>query len=281
MAFRVSVRKASLTLKRPEFDVKAGLVTSPLLPWVPVAVDSSEARRAVEAEARVDGVEVVEWMTLAGADNAVFSAMEEEYRRLGSRVLTGSGDPFLPGLRVGDLRIASGVRGSTIRERGYAEVQTPQGSFRIPVGGKATFAKGDILAWGAVPWVGLVQYLATLVQWIELARVPVRSRVRFPSSYGLVAPQFFKVAPRAPVPLVTLRIGVTSDTKQVIAVRGRGAEGRYEHVYFEDAFEVEQGESEVVYNVFGIPFVPAFTLEIAPADNTQTVLDYIEVFPPV
>jgi hypothetical protein len=267
-------------LKSAEVDLAKGLAKPKTLFWVRSAVDSSLAREQVASEVPVDGVEVVEWMHLAAADNAVFEAMAEEYNRLGSELLSGSGDAYIPGVRVGDLRGES-VAGSTVSSRGYGVVVTPHGNFNVPVGGKLTIAIKDLLAWAALPWCSAVQWLLTLLQWRGLAKVPVRDRVRFGGSQGLVAPNFFSVTPKAPVPLLTLRIGLTSDKDQDVAIRGRGVKGSYHQVLFEDKFSVKSGSSEVVYNVYGFPYVSSFTLELQPSGRTQTVLDYIDVFPPI
>lgn len=275
----VSVRLQSVTLKRPEFDLKTGLFRSPLLPWTPVAIDSSAVLEFIREEAPEDGREVVAWMHVAASDNSVFDAMAQEYNRLGSELLSASGDAYIPGVRCGNLMAVS-VTGSVVREQGYGEVETPRGRFRVPVGGKATFASGDILAWAAMPLCDLIQWVLTLLQWRDLASAPVSERVRFASSGGRVAPNFFHI-PQTMAPIRTLRIGLTSDKWQTVTIRGRGVKGSYERVLFEDSFEIDAGESEVVYNVIGFPFVPAFTLELQPSDNTQTVLDYIDILPPV
>jgi hypothetical protein len=275
----VSLKLQSVSLKRSEFNLERGLLKSSLLPWVPVAVNSAVAIENVKSAAPVDGVEIVEWMQIAAADNAVFDAMAEEYNKLGSQLLSGSGDAYIPGVRVGDLRGVS-VYGSTVTAQGYGEVDTPQGRFTVPVGGKTTFAKADILAWAALPWASTVQWNLTLLQWKELATAPIKDRVRFASSSGFVAPNFFSI-PATFAPIRTLKIGMTSDKSQTVAIRGRGTKGVFENVLFEDSFDIDAGESEVVYNVFGFPTAPSFTLELQPADNTQTVLDYIEIIPPI
>jgi len=276
----MSIRCAEAKLVTPRVDLETGLAKPETLAWVANAIDSSVAREQVSGEAPADGVEVVEWMHYAAADNAVLEAMELEYNRLGSQVLTGSGDAYIPGVRVGDLRGES-VRGEVVSRRRYGIVRTPYGDFRVPVRGKTTIAIRDLLAWATIPWVSYVQWVLTLIQWRDLASIPVRQRVRFFSSDGLVAPQFFSYTPRAPLPLITFRIKVTSDKEQEIIVRGRGVKGSYEKVYYEGKFKVTSGGSEVVCNVTGIPFVQAHTVEIQPADNTQTVLDSLEVFPPI
>jgi len=270
---------AQVRLVRPEADLRTDLLQTPkTLFWVPVGVDSSAARLEVRREAPADGVEVVEWMHYAAADMATFEAMAEEYNRLGSELLSGSGDAYIPGVRVGDLRGVS-VRGSVVSAQGYGEVDTPYGRFRVPVNGKATIAVRDLLAWAAIPWAGSVQWTLTLLQWRDLARVPVNQRVRFASSNGLVAPLFFEARPRAPVPLATYIVGLTSDKPQTIVVRGRGTRGAYDRILFEDSVRVEAGQSEFILNVLGFPVSPTFTLELQPEDGTQTVLDYIRVVP--
>jgi hypothetical protein len=270
----------SVALKSATVDLERGLLKPLTLRWVRNVVDSSLAREQIASEVPVDRVEVVEWMHYSASDNAVFEAMAEEYNRLGSQLISGSGDAYIPGVRVGDLRGES-VSGGTVASRGYGVVITPYGNFNVPVGGKATIAVRDLLAWAAIPWCGSVQWTLTLLQWRDLAKVPVRQRVRFGSSSGLTAPNFFSVTPKVPVPLLTLRIGLTSDRDQDVVVRGRGVKGSYHRVLFEDKLSVKTGSNEVVCNVIGVPYVQSFTLEIAPSDNTQTVLDYIEVLPPV
>jgi len=277
--FSIAVRLQSVNLMSPEFDIKRGLMRPSLFPWAPIEIDSSKAMIRV-AEVAPLAHDVVQWMHVATSDLIVFNGMEEEYNRLGSELLSASGDGYIPGVRCGDIR-AESVSGYTVRSRGYGTVITPEGSFNVPVGGKATFAKGNVLAWAALPDPGTgVQWTITLLQWRDLAKAPVRDRVRFGSSQGLVAPNFFTI-PQTVAPVRTLRIGITSDRHQMIVIRGRGTRGSYEEVLFEDSFEVDSGESEAVYNVFSLPFVPAFTLEIQPSDNTQTVLDYIEIAPPI
>jgi len=275
----ISAKLQMISLKRRELDLKSGLMRPSLLPWAPVEVDSSVALKAISSEVPLSH-DVVEWMIVSASDVAVFDGMCEDYNRLGSELLTASGDGYVPGVRVGDVR-AESVSGYTVRSRGYGTVITPRGSFDVPVRGKATFAKDDVLAWAALPDPGTgVQWVITLLQWRELARAPVRDRVRFASSHGLVAPNFFLI-PSTLAPVRTLIIGLTSDKPQTVVIRGRGTSGAYHSVLFEESFNVDAGESEIVYNVIGVPFVSAFTLEIAPSDNTQTVLDYIKILPPI
>jgi len=276
----MSITKVDVKPVSPKVDLLSGLARPLTLAWIANVIDSSMAREQISRDVPVDGVEVVEWMPWAAADNAVLEAMEIEYNRLGSQVVTGSGDAYIPGVRVGDLRGES-VSGYTVSSRGYGVVITPYGSYNVPVNGKTTIAIRDLLAWATIPWTGGIQWVLSLIQWRDLATLPVRQRVRFASSNGLVAPQFFSFVSRLPLPLVTFRIRITSDKEQEIVLRGRGTRGSYETVLYETKFNVEAGENEVVINIVGIPFVQSHTVEIQPSDHVQTVLDYIDVFPPV
>jgi len=276
----MSITKVDVKLVSPKVDLLTGLARPQTLAWVANAIDSSIAREQISRDVPVDGAEVVEWMHWSAADNAVLEAMEIEYNRLGSQVLTGSGDAYIPGVRVGDLR-GSSVSGYIVISRGYGEVITPYGNFRVPVRGKTTIATRDLLAWAAIPYVADIQWVLSLIQWRDLATLPVRQRVRFASSHGLVAPQFFSFVSRLPLPLVTFIIRMTSDREQEVTLRGRGIKGSYETVIYETKFKIESGENEIICNVVGVPFVQSHTIEIQPSDHVQTVLDYIDVFPPV
>ncbi|MEM1750717.1 MAG: hypothetical protein QW088_07365, partial [Desulfurococcaceae archaeon] len=192
MMFSIAVRLQSVNLISPVFDIKRGLVRPSLFPWAPIEIDSSKAMIRV-AEVAPLAHDVVQWMHVATSDLIVFNGMEEEYNRLGSELLSASGDGYIPGVRCGDIR-AESVSGYTVRSRGYGTVITPEGSFNVPARGKATFAKGNVLAWAALPDPGTgIQWTITLLQWRDLAKAPVRDRVRFGSSQGLVAPNFFTI----------------------------------------------------------------------------------------
>jgi len=276
---RASLQKVKL--RSPEFDLKRGLAKSKTLNWLPVSVESADLVATLQEQVPVDGREIVEWMHHAAADNAVFEAFEQEYSVCsagGGSVLSRSGDGYIPGVRVGNLR-AESTRGYYVSRRGYTTVYTPRGSFRVPVRGKALFAKGDILAWATLPFTYGIQYLITLLQWTNIARAPITRRVRFPSSHGRVAPNFFHVSTRVPSPICVMRIGLTSNKTQTVQIRGRGTKGSYHNVLFEDSFQIEKGENEVIYYITGFPVVNAFTVEFQPRDGTKTVLDYLYVYP--
>ncbi|MEM1820351.1 MAG: hypothetical protein QXU64_02035 [Thermofilaceae archaeon] len=275
LALSVSIE---VSWRRAEYDLITGLLRSEVIPWAPVAIDSSLLHPVI-AESAPLSEDVVEWMRWTAADMAVLDGMCLEYNRLGSELVSASGDGYIPGVRAGRVYAVS-ERAEVVRSRGAARIATPDGEFQVPVGGKATFARGSTLAWAALPRVYSLQWDVALLWWRELARVPVRRRVRFASVRGLVAPNFFAV-PSSVAPIRVLRIGITSDSDQTVVIRGRGVEGEYERVLFGREARLQAGNSEIIITVTSFPAVPAFTLEIQPADNTQTVLDYIDVFPPI
>ena len=274
----LQIRLQKVELKSPEFDLKRGLAEIKMFDWMPkFAIDANELIDSVKTNIPADGVEIVEWMQYCTADNAIIEAYEEEYGKH-SEVRGASGDGYSPGVYVAGLR-CRGNYGRTVRARGYAIVDTPRGSFRVPAGGKATYANKDILAFAAIPHVWSEQIRAILMRWLNLAKAPITKRVRFCSFSGLTAPNFFLISTRIPSPVCLMRIGLTSNKAQTIQIRGRGTKGNYHNILFEDSFKIDKGESETIYYVTGFPVVGQFTLELQPEDNTKTVLDYLEVYP--
>ena len=279
----IRTEKREVKLKRPLVDIpesefRRGLAQSTLFPWLPTAVSSKEVLPSVQSEAPIDGKEIVEWMQLATAEGAILDGACEDYNRLGSQLLSGSNDAYIPGLRVGDLR-GSSVIGSTVVRQGYGTVITPRGNFNVPVGGSATGIFSDILAWARLKWAGAVQWLLSLLHWRDLASTPINERVRFPNLDGAVAPQFFKVGCMFPPPAMMMHIGFTSDRDQRIALVGRSP-GNYTNQVFSDTIDIPAGQSTMDYLLIGGLPISAFVLHIQPQDNTNTILDSLGVTPP-
>ncbi|RLG86311.1 MAG: hypothetical protein DRO39_03500 [Thermoprotei archaeon] len=210
------------------------------------------------------------------AANVVISARMEEYKRLGSSLVGASDDPFIPGLKVEDIRFRS-ERGRDVAARGYAVLETPRGSVNVPVPGKATAVFRDLLAWGAVLEAFLVQWTGVLLKWRELATNP-GDRVAFPSFRGLAAPQFFVHSSSVPAPVNIARFSITTDRPQTITIRARNVND-YTDVMFEDRIQLGEGRNEVELPIFGFPVVPAMVIEIQPEDGAKTILDWYEVIP--
>lgn len=273
----LTANRQQVRVMSPGIELKKGLALSPTLPWLPKAIVSDEILPNVKEAAPVDGTDIVPWMQEAAAEGAILDGACEEYNRLGSQLLSRSGDPYIPGVRVGDIRGES-TPGYSVRRQGYGTVITPRGNFNVLDGGKATGIFSDILAWARCRAGWGVQWLLSLLQWRELAKTPITDRIRFANLGGFVAPNFLTVSPKLPTPLVVMRMGITSDKPQTIGIKGRSLTD-YTGVLFEDSFPIDSGESETIYNILGFPFVGDFLLEIQPEDNSQTILDYIETTP--
>lgn len=272
----VQKKETKILSKKPDFST--GLESTAMFDWMPgSAMDSDEILPSVEENIPVDGEEIVKWMQECTADIALLNAYAGEYN-IYSRVVRDSGDGFIPGVSTSGVNI-QGERGSYVNERGYAVCNTPRGSFRVPAGWKARYAFNDVLAWAAVPSVFYTQIRAIVMRWLDLAKTPINSRIRFVSTRGRVAPNFFKVSSKVPTPLLTMRIGLTSSDDQKVKAIGRGLEGSYQDVMFEDEFDVPEGATDTLYMVSGFPVVSAFTLELQPEDRRKTVLDYLQTIP--
>jgi len=258
-------------------EFKRGLANPRIFPWLRASIRSAEILPEVKSRVPIDGREVVEWMQIAAAEAAVLDGTCEDYNRLGSSLLSGSGDGYIPGVSVGNLRGTS-VAGSTVISQRYGTVATPRGNFNVPVGGKATGIFSDILGWGALSYAAPVQWSLSLLQWKELASTPINNRVRFANLNGLVAPQFFTVGSSLPAPVNIMTLGFTSDKDQKIGMTMRNI-GDYTQVLSSDELEIPAGESSMDYFIFGIPFVENFVLQLQPEDNTDAVLDSLSVTP--
>jgi len=226
--------------------------------------------------APIEDPSIVEWMYTAHAANTVISARMEEYKRLGSSLVGASDDPYIPGLKVEDLRFRS-EKAEVVARRGYGILETPRGNVNVPVPGKALAVFSDLIAWGAVLEAFLVQWTGVILKWRELATNP-GDRIAFPSFRGLVAPQFFVHSSSVPAPVNLARFSITTDKPQTITIRARNVND-YTDIMFEDKISLAEGQNLIEYPIFGFPAVPAFVVELAPEDGTKTILDWYEVIP--
>lgn len=283
----IRVEKREIKLKRPLIDLpkpefRRGLLKSPTLDWLPVAIEGDEIIPEVAATAPIDGVEIVKWMQEAAAYNAVLDGMCEEYARAGSLLFSRVGDGLIPGVGVGSgakaVRFTSVTATTVAGQRGAYAVAGGQ-RFFVPEYGKLTMITSDLLAWAAIPGRYSYQWVAALLNWVDLANSPISERIRFGSISGLAAPNFVVVSSSIPPPAMMMTMGFTSDKPQKVGMQMRAA-GDYTSILSSDTIEIPAGESEVSYFILGLPVVNSFLLELQPQDNTQTVLDKLEVTPP-
>jgi len=182
-----------------EFIEERGLVRSLLAPTLRPTLDPARILDQIKIEKPLVSGEVVEWMQISGAENAVLMARIQEYNRLGSEMIGKSSDPWLPGLYIEDIFYPSGQTGAGIRTRGYAIARTPRGDFNVPSLSKRAGVFRDLLSWGSISSLWSHQWTGTLAKWKSLAETPIRQVVGFYKDWrGNVAPNFFVQRPTRP-----------------------------------------------------------------------------------
>jgi len=251
-----------------------------LLQWVRPCTTTEEAVEVVAREAPL-GPDVVEWMQHAAAANAVLDVYAQQLEACsatGGELRWGSGDPFIPGVRVDDEFYAVSEPWRAVNERGFGRVRTPCGEQRVPVGGKALLVCPNFLGWGVLPGGWTVQWLLTLLRWVRLPRLPLTRRVTVPVVHGRTAPFFAEYVPRAPLPLATLRLVVGSERPQTLVLRGRSA-NNYAAVLWEQRVDVDEGEHEVLLTLFQLPYVASQVLEIQGRDGVRLYVTRLEGVP--
>lgn len=280
----LSVLDVEITQINPTFDLKflpqltrKNLMVPSIFPHLPAALNSATYVEMISAQTPVDGREIVEWMHSAAANYAMLLARADEYNRLGSRLLVGSNDAYVPGLRVDDSQFTS-VSGTTVSTQGYGEVNTPRGTYRVPAGGKADGIFRDHLSWAAIPRITGIQWVGVLAKWAELARTPIRDAVGFPNAEGRVGPQYFTLASGRPAMRVNVRAGITSDKPQKLTITLRDPSD-FTRVIANFTVDIPTGSSEIRFRMRAIPYVPPMVTQIYPQDNTQTRLDYLITTP--
>ncbi|MFQ6075882.1 MAG: hypothetical protein ACE5Z5_07090 [Candidatus Bathyarchaeia archaeon] len=276
----MSLRRVEVKRIRPKItrvELVSGLSKPRVLDWAPPGIDTGEVLPTVREQAPTTEPDVVEWMQEAASAKVVLEGAALDYEKPGSELLYASGDGYIPGVSTRGIRFVS-TSGYTVRDRGYGVVATDIGRFNVPLGGKTDIIGRDFLAWASLPNVWSIQWTGNLLRWTDLAKAPITNKVRFPSTRGLAAPQFFKVQQNLPIPVVQMTMGLQSDGSQALALKARDLSD-YRNILFEDELEVSPGEQEATYVVTGLPVVPSFVLHLQPEDGRATTLTKLDVMP--
>jgi len=275
-----TLRTALLSLKIGDITVRKiseiftlrGLLKSPFRPEIRPVLHPLEIFEDIRTIAPVDGSEVVEWMQISAIENIVMQARIEEYNAIGSQLVGASGDGYIPGVVVEDIRFES-VLGSHVSSRGFAVAYTPRGNFNVPSLGKLTGIFQDLITWGSISWVGAVQYTGNLLKWKSLAPTPITQPVGFYMDYrGNTAPNFFVQQPPRPMLTATIRQQFESSDDQTIVINFRDPLN-YTRILTTRQFDIAKGVSEVTYTLSAFPYVPPLIVEIQPQNNIQTKLN--------
>jgi len=265
-----------ISMSERQIDLVSGLSRSPVFPFLKPALDPKEVLTDIQSIAPIDGREVVEWMQIAAAENAVLSARVTEYNRLGSNLMSGSGDSYIPGVYVDDSSFRSQL-GSQITSQGYGVVITPRGTYNVPVRGKQTGIFRDHLTWGSISWVSVVQWIGNLLKWRSLAKTPIKQSVGFyMDSIGNVAPLFVLQQTSRPKIFARAIITLTSSSSQTVVINFRDPND-YTRVIANVKANVGAGTYDIKIRFIAFPFVPPMVAEIQPQDKVQTKLESYEV----
>ena len=289
LSFRPTLRKflvQNLKVRSisPEFNLDRipdrttnNLLRSKVFPRLPPALDSREYLKIIKSEVPVDGTEIVGWMQMCAADNAMLDARCEEYNRLGSQLVGTSNDPYIPGTVIEDINYRSET-GRAVSNRGYGIAETPRGSYRVSIGGSGDGIFRDQLSWGAAPWSGYTQWSGALLKWKSLANTPLTSAVGFPSAQGLSAPQYVVLQSARPALRVGVEQSFTIDKGQRLNLNWRDPSD-FTRVLARDWIDLPAGTSELTYNVISFPYVPPAIYHMQPENETQTRMDYLVTSP--
>lgn len=270
-SFRVSEPRVRVI--SPTFLKDRGLTRSLAFPGVRPTLDPIEALVQIKADKPLIPGEIVEWMQISGAENAVLQARAREYNRLGSEMATKSGDPYIPGVSVQDVYFPSRTRGRDVQSQGFAVASTPRGDFQVPAFGKSPGVFRDLISWGSAPKLYSGQWVGNLIKWKSLAETPIRQTVGFyKDSKGNTAPNFFVQQPTRPALTITVRQRISSDKDQTMGINFRDPTN-YANVMGSKSVAVAKGENEVVYSISAFPYVPPTVAELQPQDGTSTKLE--------
>jgi len=269
---RLTISEPKVKLISEKFELERGLARSLYKPELPPVLHPNSILPTIRSEAPTDGVEVVEWMQIAAAENTVLQARIAEYNRLGSELAGQSGDGYIPGVVVEDVKFVS-QRGATVSSQGYAVASTPRGNFNVPNLKKAPGIFKDLISWGSMSYLGAVQFNGTLLKWKSLAETPITQTVGFyMDQKGNVAPNFFVQQPPRPALTVTVRQRFSSDQNQTLKLNFRDPTD-YTRTVGSKSVAIASGESEVTYTVSAFPYVVPLVCEIQPQDQVQTKLE--------
>lgn len=270
---RFSIGELVLSKISSKFDIsEIGLSPSPLFPELPIALDSSSLLPAIKSAIPVDRVEIVEWMQISAADNAILTARMEEYNKH-SRLDGAVGDPYIPGVRVSDVSFVSRAR-EAVASMGYAELASPRENLRIIPGSGKTLISPDFLAWGGLgtlPTSG-IQWDGKLLKWRDLAATPIDSPIGFPSYSGITAPNFFLQSPEEEVSRTRVSQIVGSDKDQRMPISFRSP-SNYTKIVDEDTIHLDKGVTEISYVIASYPSVPPVVFHAQPENGCATTLN--------
>ncbi len=249
------------------YEVVSDMFSTPWIENKYQGIDSDKILDVVVKEINVDGEYILDWMRDAFAQNAAITVMQANMVNVGAFAEGASNDGYIPGVKVQDISYVS-EPSSVITKRGYAKVNTPYGDVKSPVIDKKSIIKDMMLAWSAIPWTGIKQWLGALIKWIKLAASPLM-HIHLPnvSIGGLTSPQFLAHIPPhfGFINDVETHIASNKDQKLLLIYRNPR---NFTQEFFRLAVPLRANTvAKIRYRIYSLFGVPPFLVQAETPDN--------------
>ncbi len=239
-------------------------------------IDTDKILPLVQKDIPVDGEEILEWMHHAFSANAAISVMQTNAMEVGSYVEGNCDDAYVPGVQVQDISYVS-EPSNKITERGYAQLRSPYGIDRVPILDKLTVIKDKMLAWSAIPWVGLKQWAGALLKWVKLAANPFKGHLPNINIGGLSSPQFFAHIPPHFGFKNIVELAIASNKNQRLVLTYRDPRN-FTRDYFRVVIPLRANcIAKVRYKIRSLFGVPPFLVQAEAPDNGLFDVQYYNV----
>lgn len=264
------VRGVSVTSESEDFS-PSGVMGSGIYDE-PLTTDPSRlmdwARETVPVESEPD---CTDWMVPAKAYVANLKARSNEYKRAGSSMTVNAGDPFVPGVRNGQMAFES-KPGVDIADSGEARIIAGNEEFSIDAPGNGTVVGENLLGWAAATDIQDRQWVGSMMSIEELTSNPSQP-IGFPSIGNNTGPLFVGHSISRPALIHRVTSTIQSSQAQTINFKLRSSND-YTNVLNSFTQDVPKGTSTMSFRVFA-PTLSPMVAEIKPEDGTQAVLaDY-------
>ena len=284
--FKLPVNKIKFKFKKVKSksidfsDVVADMVAVDWIDRKYQAIDSDKLIPIISSNIPVDNNEILEWMHPATAASFAIGVMSENYSSIGNcggSIYSTSGDAYIPGVHTVDLSFVS-EPANIISNRGYSKIKSPYGIDKLNILSKLTIIKNKLLGWAVNPFVGIKQWVGSLVKWVKVATSPIHNghicNVRIG---GLSSPQFLTHIP----PKFGLRnkvyMRVASDKNQTLVITARNPTN-YTEQYGKLRIPLKSNSvSDVRFDIISYTGVPPMLMQFESNNNGLFDIQYYNI----
>lgn len=270
-------RVSNLKVRQVDTDprLRQGL-SSPRENWLESnPIDSERIRSEVEQNAPLSSNEIADWMHDATVDAITLRAMQDDYDKAGSKVDTDTDDGYIPGTNISNDFNFKSEKATVVGDRGYVVLNTPNGTVNLSEGQAVTLLSKDFIGWAnARDFGGVFQWVASLIDWRELASRPTDNAIRHPIIGGHTVPQFVMVNSNG-ILRNTVMVTTTSSEAQTLSVKGLNP-NNFQKEMFTFNIDIPEGESQWSYNILGPPNQTSHVMYVQPEDGVETVLKEVK-----